>query len=174
MTLAPPPAPTPATEFSSQQLRQALAHFATGVTVVTACGADGQRAGLTVNSFNSVSLEPPLVLWSLGRSSSSMAVFAAASHQVIHVLGADQQALGERFAGPRERRWLDLAHGWSRGGAPLLDGCAAVFECQAVRQHDAGDHVVFIAEVTRCTSGGPRAPLLYHASRFHTGLSASP
>jgi flavin reductase (DIM6/NTAB) family NADH-FMN oxidoreductase RutF len=174
MTLATPTADVAATEFSSAQFRQALGHFATGVTVVTACGPDGQRAGLTVNSFSSVSLEPPLVLWSLGRSSSSMAVFAAASHQVIHVLGADQQALAERFAGPRERRWLDLAHGWSGGGAPLLAGCAAVFECQSLTQHAAGDHVVFIAQVTHCTSDGARAPLVYHGSRFHTGLTGSP
>ncbi len=174
MTPTTPTAAAPTADFYSLQLRQALAHFATGVTVVTACSPDGQRAGLTVNSFNSVSLEPPLVLWSLGCSSSSMAVFAAASHHVIHVLGADQQALGERFAGPREQRWLDLTHGWSHGGAPLLAGCAAVFECQSLSQQTAGDHVIFIAEVTRCFSDGPRAPLLYHGSRFHTGLTGSP
>ena len=101
------------TTWDKRDLRNALGSYGTGVTVVTACGADGQRAGLTVNSFNSVSLEPPLVLWSLGRSSSSMAVFAAASHQVIHVLGADQQALGERLVEP--------------GDAPRRDDAVKIF-----------------------------------------------
>lgn len=160
-------------EFSSQQFRQALGQFATGVTVVTACSAAGERVGLTVSSFNSVSLEPPLVLWSLNRTSHSMAAFATVSHYVIHVLGADQQALGERFAGPREQRWEDLPHDWSEGGAPLLRGCLAVFECADHSRHAAGDHVIFVAEVTRCASASPRAPLLYHGSRFHPGLASS-
>lgn len=168
MTLAPSPAQTPATEFSSQQLRQALAHFATGVTVVTACSASGERAGLTVSSFNSVSLQPPLVLWSLNQASQSMAVLGQSQHYAIHVLGAHQLALAERFTGPREARWLNLAHRWSDRGVPLLDDCLAVFECTHRSQYVEGDHLIFVAQVERCHRGSDAPPLLYHRSRLIT------
>lgn len=153
-------------DFSEPQLRQALGLFVTGVTVVTACQADGQRAGLTVSSFNSVSMQPPLVLWSLSRSSQSMQVFESVSHYAIHVLGADQLALGERFAGPREQRWEDLSHDWSTHGCPLLSGCLAVFECSQHSRHVEGDHVIFVGQVQSCYSGPGSSPLLYHRGRM--------
>lgn len=140
--------------------------FATGVTVVTACGAGGERAGLTVSSFNSVSLEPPLVLWSLHRASSSMAVLETAQHYAIHVLGADQLALGERFAGPRALRWQGLSHGWSAQGCPLLEGCVAVFECRQKSRYAEGDHLIFVGEVLACMGQPDRQPLLYHQGQM--------
>lgn len=157
-----------APDFSSPQFRQALGQFATGVAIVTARSPDGVLAGLTVSSFNSVSLQPPLVLWSLNSASSAMAVLAEASHYAIHVLGADQQALAERFAGPREQRWSGVD--WRPGacGAPLLTGCVAVFECFNRSQYEEGDHVIFVGEVERCSSRPGHAPLIYHAGRFHT------
>ena len=136
------------------------------MTVVTACGAGGQRAGLTVSSFNSVSLEPPLVLWSLNRNSSSLAVLESTLHYAIHVLGADQLALGERFAGPRDRRWQGLSHGWSPHGCPLLEGCVAVFECRQKSRYVEGDHLIFVGQVLACMSQPDRRPLLYHQGRM--------
>lgn len=152
-------------DFESQ-LRLCLGLFATGVTVVTACGPDGERAGLTVSSFNSVSLQPPLVLWSLNRASQSMAIFESAQHHVIHVLGAHQLALGERFAGPSAQRWEGLDHGWSQHGCPLLEGCLAVFECRQRSRHVEGDHVIFVAQVQACRSHPDAAPLLYHRGQM--------
>jgi flavin reductase (DIM6/NTAB) family NADH-FMN oxidoreductase RutF len=151
---------------SELHLRQTLGLFVTGVTVVTACLPDGQRAGLTVSSFNSVSLQPPLVLWSLSRNSQSMPIFESVSHYAIHVLSADQLALGERFAGPREQRWAGLQHGWSPHGCPLLEGCLAVFECSQHSRHPEGDHVIFVGRVEHCSSGPSSLPLLYHRGRM--------
>ncbi|MEI7785031.1 MAG: flavin reductase family protein [Betaproteobacteria bacterium] len=166
MSLAPPAVSAPSSELSSAEFRQALGQFATGVTVVTACGTDGQRVGLTVSSFNSVSLQPPLILWSLNRASQAMPVFAAQRPYAIHVLGAHQLALAERFAGPREQRWLGLAHSWSAAGVPLLDACVARFECVHRSAYEEGDHVIFVAQVERCHSSDSAQPLLYHRGRL--------
>ena len=157
-----------APDFTSPQFRQALGQFATGVTIVTARSASGELAGLTVSSFNAVSLQPPLVLWSLNKASAAMALLSEVSHYAIHILGADQQALGERFAGPREQRWPGQAWQAAACGAPLLPGCVAVFECFNRSQYDEGDHVIFVGEVERCRSDTGRSPLLYHGGRFHT------
>jgi flavin reductase (DIM6/NTAB) family NADH-FMN oxidoreductase RutF len=164
-TALPPQAAAP--DFSSSQFRQALGQFATGVTVVTARSADGELAGLTVSSFNAVSLQPPLVLWSLNKTSGAMSLLNKASHYAIHVLAADQQALAERFAGPREQRWVGQPWQQASCGAPLLPGCLAVFECFSRSQYNEGDHVIFVGEVERCQSRSASSPLLYHGGRFH-------
>lgn len=156
-----------APDFTSPQFRQALGQFATGVTIVTARSASGELAGLTVSSFNAVSLQPPLVLWSLNKASGAMALLSEASHYAIHVLSADQQALAERFAGPREQRWAGQPWQAAACGAPLLPDCVAVFECFNRSQHDEGDHVIFVGEVERCHSETGLSPLLYHGGRFH-------
>lgn len=158
-----------APEFTSSQFRQALGMFATGVTVVTARSPSGELAGLTVSSFNSVSLQPPLVLWSLKADSHSMDVLAHASHYAINVLSAEQKSLAERFAGPRELRWQGVSHHPSECGAPVLPGCVAVFECFNRSQYEEGDHVIFVGEVERCTSHTGLAPLLYQGGKLHTG-----
>lgn len=170
MSLAPPAAAPAA--FSSTEFRQALSQFATGVTVVTACSASGgcsetELKELTVNPARS-----PLVLWSLNQASQSMAVLGQAQHYAIHVLGAHQLALAERFTGPREARWLNLTHRWSDHGVPLLEDCLAVFECTHRSQHVEGDHLIFVAQVERCHRGSDAPPLLYHRSRLitETGL----
>lgn len=113
----------------TRHLRSALARFVTGVTVVTAAGPEGAPLGLTVNSFSSVSLDPPLVLWSLSRRSSRQAGFLAASQFAINVLGETQQKISARFAGPQETRFSGIGWRAGLGGAPLLDGCIATFEC---------------------------------------------
>jgi flavin reductase (DIM6/NTAB) family NADH-FMN oxidoreductase RutF len=155
---------------SSRDFRLALGSFATGVTVVTARAADGRLAGLTANSFASVSLDPPLVLWSLSRRAPSLGILLAATHFAIHVLAEEQHHLSVRFAtaGADKYAGLDVAEGL--GGAPLLSGAAAVFECRRRETHDGGDHVIFLAEVERYTHA-ERPPLLFHRGRY-AGLQA--
>ncbi len=148
-------------------LRAALGQFATGVAVVTTRAADGRSVGLTINSFASVSLEPPLVLWSLAKRSSSLEAFRVARRVAIHVLGADQEALARRFAAPSVDRFAGVRRGIGPGGVPLLEGGVARFVCSPYAQYEAGDHVVFILRVDRWThAAGPA--LVFHAGRFST------
>ena len=147
------------------QLRGALACYATGVTIVTARTATGNAAGMTATSFNSVSLDPPLVLWSIGRHSSTYAAFTAASHWAVHVLTVAQQALARRFAQHGIDRFEGVEFESGLHGLPLLAGSAACFECRAVSHHLAGDHSILIGEVLRVTRTAA-TPLLFHASRF--------
>jgi len=151
-----------------QRLRDALGSFATGVTVVTTVTPEGHRIGLTANSFTSVSLEPPLVLWSLSRQAGSMDVFATGVRYAIHVLAADQQALAERFATRGIDRWAGVAHHPGLDGTPLIEGAAATFECFSRSQYPEGDHVIFVGEVERCSHRAGVRPLLYHGGHFHT------
>lgn len=153
---------------TTASLRAALGRFATGVTIVTARAADGRPVGLTVNSFNSVSLTPPLVLWSLSQSAASMPAFAAGVDYAIHVLAAEQRALAERFASKGVDRWEGLDWREGLGGAPLLDGAAAVFECRPRSRYPEGDHVILVGEVLRCSHRQDASPLLYHGGRFYT------
>jgi flavin reductase (DIM6/NTAB) family NADH-FMN oxidoreductase RutF len=161
-----------ASRFSAQEFRTALGLFATGVTIVTALSAEGRPVGLTVNSFNSVSLVPPLVLWSLGLRAGTLPVFDLASHYAIHVLRAEQRGLAERFAARDVDRFQGVAWHPGLGGVPVLEGCAAVFQCAHHQQHDAGDHRVFIGTVQACerADGGTAAPLIFHGGRFYTEL----
>ncbi len=142
--------------------------FATGVTIVTARAANGELVGLTANSFNSVSLEPPLVLWSLAKAAGSMPALSTGSHYAINILAADQKELAERFSVKREGRWTGVA--WSEGvsGSPLLTGAAATFECFNRSRYEEGDHVIFVGEVERCAHRAGAAPLLFHGGRFYT------
>ncbi|MDB5932553.1 MAG: flavin reductase domain protein FMN-binding protein [Polaromonas sp.] len=143
--------------------------FATGVTIVTARTAAGALVGLTANSFNSVSLSPPLVLWSLAQGASSMAPLSTGSHYAINILAADQKELAERFASSRQAdRWQGVAFTEGAGRAPLLSGAAATFECFNRSRYEEGDHVIFVGEVERCSHRAGAAPLLFHGGRFYT------
>ncbi len=153
--------------FSSTQFRTALGMFATGVTIVTARTQEGELVGLTANSFNSVSLDPPLVLWSLASAAASLPAFRAGSHYAINVLGADQQALALRFASKGVDRFADVAFVDGAGGAPVLAGAAATFECFNRSRYEEGDHVIFVGEVERCTRREGASPLLYHGGKFY-------
>ncbi|MBP5991504.1 MAG: flavin reductase family protein [Piscinibacter sp.] len=156
--------------FSSVEFRAALGMFATGVTIVTARGADGTLVGLTANSFNSVSLSPPLVLWSLARRAGSMPAFRAGSHYAINILAADQHALAERFASKVGDRFAGVAWREGTAGAPLIEGAAAVFECFNRSRYEEGDHVIFVGEVERCTHRAGAQPLIFHGGRYYTEL----
>jgi flavin reductase (DIM6/NTAB) family NADH-FMN oxidoreductase RutF len=153
-------------DFSERDLRNALGRFATGVTVVTTL-TPGGPLGITANSFSSVSLDPPLVLWSPARKSSRFAAYEAATHFAVHVLARDQQALAEHFA--VSGSFDGVPHGSGAGGAPLLEGCAARFECRHAAQFDGGDHLICVGEVLRLDQAD-RAPLLYHRGGY-VGLS---
>jgi flavin reductase (DIM6/NTAB) family NADH-FMN oxidoreductase RutF len=152
--------------FSSLEFRAALGTFATGVTIVTARGSDGTPVGLTASSFNSVSLNPPLVLWSLARSAGSMSTFERGSHYAIHILAADQRALAERFASKTADRFAGLSLDSNAQGPPILEGAAAVFECFNRSQYQEGDHVIFVAEVERCRCRLDADPLIFHGGRY--------
>ena len=167
------PTPTAARQaiapsFDSTEFRTALSMFATGVTIVTARGRGGELVGLTANSFNSVSLSPPLVLWSLSRAASSMAHLSAGSHYAIHILASDQKGLAERFATRGTDRWAGVAFRDGVAGAPLLDGAAAVFECFNRSRYEEGDHVIFVGEVEHCSHRDGASPLLFHGGRYYT------
>jgi flavin reductase (DIM6/NTAB) family NADH-FMN oxidoreductase RutF len=156
MTEAPkhPTSPDPATEFASdsspidpRDFRSALGTYATGVTIVTAATPEGKPYGLTCNSFASVSLNPPLVLWSLLIYSQGMNIFQNASHFAVNVLGVSQQALATKFANSSVDRFSDVAWTPGLGGAPILAGSVANFQCRAVNRYYGGDHVIFLGAV---------------------------
>ncbi|MGZ5891986.1 MAG: flavin reductase family protein [Caldimonas sp.] len=166
----PPPARAAAPAFGSDDFRAALAMFATGVTIVTALDASGAPIGLTANSFNSVSIDPPLVLWSLSRQAGSMPAFSRGSHYAINILAAGQHALAERFASRGLDRFEGVAFRPGASGAPLLDGAAAVFECFNRSRYEEGDHVIFVGEVERCARRIGAQPLIFHGGRYFTEL----
>lgn len=155
-------------DFSPREFRASLGMFATGVTIVTARTDAGELVGLTANSFNSVSLDPPLVLWSLARAAGSMTLFSNGLHYAINVLAADQQALAEQFATRGTDRWAGVAFTEGVRGAPLLVGTAASFECFNRSRYAEGDHVIFVGEVERCSHRAQVSPLLFHGGRFYT------
>ena len=163
-----PPRKAQPPSFSTQEFRAALGMFATGVTIVTARAGDGQVVGLTANSFASVSLDPPLVLWSLGQAAGALAAFRAGSHYAINVLAADQKPLAQRFALRGADRWTGVTFTEGIGGAPLLTGAAATFECFNRSRYEEGDHVIFVGEVERCGWRPGASPLLFHGGQFYT------
>lgn len=135
-------------------LRRAFGHFATGVTIVTTRDREGAPVGVTASSFNTVSLSPPLVLWSIGRSAYSFDTFSTASHFAIHVLDADQRALSDRFARASSDKFAGVRLAQGEGGVPLIDGIQTVFECETAQRHDGGDHLILVGRC--CRSGCPR------------------
>lgn len=146
-------------------LRRALGAFVTGITVVTTRNAAGEPIGLTVNSFNAVSLSPPLVLWSLSLRAASFEAFQQATHFAVNVLASDQTALSETFAKTGGDKFRGIA--WRNGPAdmPLLEGTSASFTCRNASQHPGGDHLIFIGEVLSFQQHG-RVPLAYANGRY--------
>jgi flavin reductase (DIM6/NTAB) family NADH-FMN oxidoreductase RutF len=144
-----PSSPDAPLEFDPRDFRNALGSFATGVTVVTTCTEDGRQIGLTCNSFSSVSLKPPLILWSLSLYSPNLQAFLKAPCFAVNVLAADQIELSKQFARPRSDKFAGVA--WRPGGhgVPLLDGTAATMECRNEARHYTGDHLILIGEVVR-------------------------
>jgi flavin reductase (DIM6/NTAB) family NADH-FMN oxidoreductase RutF len=152
-------------EFDTRHFRQALSQFATGVTIITTRLPDGSFLGLTASSFNSVSLDPPLVLWSLAQSANSLPVFSGNSHYVINVLAADQATLAERFSRRIANRFEGVEFELSNTGLPILKGVAAWFECHNRSRYPEGDHVIFVGEVEHCDVHAKQA-LVFHHGKF--------
>lgn len=151
--------------FDPKQFRQALGSFTTGVTIVTTRGEDGQDYGLTANSFNSVSLEPPMVLWSLSKTSSSAPAFMTAEHFAVHILAADQESLSNRFAKRGEDKFAALPIQRGPGDIPLLEGCSARFQCRTTYRYEGGDHIIFVGEVVAFDSFD-KSPLVFHSGGY--------
>jgi 3-hydroxy-9,10-secoandrosta-1,3,5(10)-triene-9,17-dione monooxygenase reductase component len=150
---------------TSAEFRGALGRFATGVTIVTTRDGSGNDIGLTANSFNSVSLDPPMVLWSLSRQSLSLPAFTQASYFAVHVLAANQDELAERFARRGIDRFSGLQTERGPGDIPLLADCSARFQCRKAYEYAGGDHVIFVGEVVTFDHSD-RAPLVFHGGRY--------
>jgi flavin reductase (DIM6/NTAB) family NADH-FMN oxidoreductase RutF len=146
--------------FTSREFRDALGRFATGVTIVTTYDVEGQRVGLTVSSFNALSLVPPLVSWSLALTSRSYPAFSASRWYVVNVLAESQCAVAEAFASRREDRFSKVPFRSTPSGV-VIEGAVAVFECFNRRQYVEGDHVLFVGEVKTCQRNPHEAPLLF-------------
>lgn len=151
--------------FDPRAFRRALGNFATGVTVMTAATPAGQQVGVTANSFNSVSLEPALILWSIDKRSTSYEVFAEASHFAVNVLAADQIELSNQFARPSDNKFAGVEFARGAGDAPLLADCAARFQCERHQILEGGDHWIMLGKVVAFDDFG-RSPLLYHQGAY--------
>lgn len=157
----------------ARELRNAFARFATGVAVVTTRAADGQLKGVTANSFSAVSLDPPLVLWSLRRNAPSLQSFAGSTHFAVNVLAADQIGVSHRFAQPHHDKFRGITCAIGLGGCPLIDGALAVFECAVEQQIEGGDHVIFLGKLCRAAYRDGD-PLLFNAGRYCTVSPVGP
>ena len=150
-----------------RHLRSALGRFATGVTVITTRTPEGKLEGLTANSFSAVSLDPPLVLWSLRQNAPSLQSFQSAGYFSISVLAADQTYLSRHFATPAEDKFATVPHGTGLGGCPVLQGALASFECSTEHRVVGGDHIIFIGRVHRATYRDGE-PLIFSAGQYCT------
>jgi flavin reductase (DIM6/NTAB) family NADH-FMN oxidoreductase RutF len=162
----------PVTEDESLDLRHSLGKFATGVTVVTCEGEQGP-CGITANSFSSVSLDPPLVLWNIAKSSNSLQAFLDAENFAINVLEAGQENISHHFAQPDHTRFNGIDHTTSADAVPLLPGTIACFECRTYATHDCGDHFIIIGEIQRYRSS-PGDPLLFFGGEYRRCIEIAP
>ena len=154
-------------KFDSQDYRTALGCYATGVAVVSVLDDEGSPRGITVNSFNSVSLEPPLVSFCIDRAAFSFPCFQRAEHFVVNVLSEPQEALSVRFASPNPDKWDGIAYEVWESGVPILPDCLVNLECSRNAVHDAGDHIIVIGLVTKLAMGAAGSrPLLYFRGAY--------
>ena len=156
---------TQTSTFDGRALRDAFGSFATGVTIVTTSGPGRTDIGLTANSFSSVSLDPPMVLWSLARTAASIEAFRNCGHFAVHILSADQEKLSGLFASKGIDRFEGLALDRGPDGIPLLPDCMARFACKLAYQYEGGDHVIFVGEILHF-SHSARKPLVFHGGRY--------
>jgi flavin reductase (DIM6/NTAB) family NADH-FMN oxidoreductase RutF len=152
--------------FDSRTLRNALGCFATGVAVVTTIDADGLPTGVTVSSFTSVSLEPPLILFCLDNQNTSLKAFRSSGHFAVNVLRAEQRELSIRFANRCEDKWIGMDFERGTSGVPILKDCLAVLECRTVDIRDGGDHQICIGRVERVAYSKFGRPLLHYRGNY--------
>jgi 4-hydroxyphenylacetate 3-hydroxylase, reductase component len=144
-----------------REFRNALGAFCTGVTVITTCGPRGEPVGNTASSFNAVSLDPPLILWSLGRRAYSLKAYLSTDHFVVNVLRQGQEELSNRFARALDDKWAGIDYETWETGCPILPNALAVFECKTAYTYQGGDHVIFVGEVLRFDHDPQGTPLLF-------------
>ncbi len=150
-------------------IRKALGNFGTGVTVVTTLGESGRKVGVTANSFNSVSLEPFIILWSLLKTSPSLAAFDGCGRFVVNVLSVDQVDLSRRFASPIADKFEGVSHRPGLEDLPILADCASTCECVTTQRIEVGDHILFLGEVQRFDFE-PKPTLLYYQGQYAQGV----
>ena len=155
------------TPFSNQELRRAFSCFATGVTVITGIDQNGKPVGITISSFNTVSLNPPLVLWSIGSQSDLCNSFRIGQKQLIHVLDVNQKDLALVFAKQLDKNNIQMEHQIEPSGLMRLANCLAYFECETVAVHEGGDHHIIVARVLSIEQDSDRHPLLFAQSQFN-------
>jgi flavin reductase (DIM6/NTAB) family NADH-FMN oxidoreductase RutF len=153
------------TAFDVRAFRQALGQFPTGVCVVT-CVADDEQLGMTMSSFNSLSLDPPLVLFSIDRRAASLPLWQKAAAYAVNVLSENQKEVSNRFSKPRSNKWEGVRFERGHSGAPVLPGVAALFDCEPWATHETGDHVLFIARVKHFRSFADRQALVFSKGRY--------
>jgi flavin reductase (DIM6/NTAB) family NADH-FMN oxidoreductase RutF len=160
--------PRDAVTFSDREFRDALGFFPTGVAVVTTMAADGSRVGATISSFNSVSMSPPLVLFSMARSAAGFAIWAQAQTYAVSVLAQDQAEISTRFARSRNDKWKDIEPTVGTTGSPLLPNALACFECESYARYDGGDHLILVGRVKAITVTRPAQsrPLVFYRGRY--------
>lgn len=174
---------TSKTEFDPKDFRRALGNFATGVTIITARAPDGTTAGVTASSFNSVSMDPPLILWSSIKDTPSCKIFETATHFAVNILASDQMDMSNHFARQQEDKFAGIEWEEGIGGAPLFPNCAGRFQCESYDKHDGGDHWIFVGRVVSFDDYG-RSPLCFHQGSYsmvfshpetypNTGVNAS-
>ncbi len=163
-----------AVNLKPELLRETLGLFPTGIAVVTAKAADGALYGVTVNSFSSVSLDPPLVLFSRARRLHTLAALLSAGAFAIHFLREDQQHLSARFAKPSSNKWEGLRRRAGVTGSPVLEPALALLECCLYAQYDGGDHVILVGRITHIEKDTGGNPLVFFRGRYHTIGSAAP
>lgn len=152
--------------FDQREYRKCLGSFATGVTIVTTQGPAGKLAGMTVNSFSSVSLDPPLILWSAAVTANSLPLFEQSQAFVINILGAEQRTLSDQFSKSNSDKWLGVRYRTSRSGCPVLDGALASLHCDKIEMKRAGDHYIFIGHVRDIERGNEADPLIFFNGRY--------
>ena len=152
--------------FDTREFRNACGMFATGITIVTTIDSEGEPVGMTVNSFASVSLEPPLVLWSVGDHARSFDTFSNTDHYAVHVLHEGQQALSNRFASRGEDKFADLDWTIGDAGSPILPDYAACFQCKMEAVYPGGDHNILVGRVVSFDNRGADDALLFFKGRY--------
>lgn len=170
--------PVSDTDFDPKAFRRALGNFATGVTIITAQGADGEKVGVTASSFNSLSMDPPLVLWSSMKEARSCEIFESATNFAVNILASDQMGMSNHFARQQEDKFAGVQWEEGIGGAPIFPNCAGRFQCESYDKLDGGDHWIFVGKVVAFDDFG-RAPLCFHQGSYsmvfsHPGVSPKP
>ena len=160
------------TPFNSQELRKGFASFATGVTVITCLDENQNHHGITISSFNSVSLEPPLILWSLKKHSRLMPWVDVGKKHLIHVLERTQEDLATHFATVKQDQFVNIEYQVAKSGLCQINHCVAYYECETISVHAGGDHNIIVAKVINLKNHPEKEPLIFARSKF-VGLDFS-